>query len=47
MLEAADRIGGKLRRVRVAGAWVDVGAEALLVRRPEGVATIDALGLAG
>ena len=46
VLEAADRVGGKLRRVQVAGAWVDVGAEALLVRRPEGVATIGALGLA-
>jgi protoporphyrinogen/coproporphyrinogen III oxidase len=45
VLEAADRVGGKLRRVRVAGAWVDVGAEALLVRRPEGVAAIDAVGL--
>jgi oxygen-dependent protoporphyrinogen oxidase len=45
LLEAADRIGGKLRRVRVAGAWVDVGAEAMLVRRPEGVAMVSAIGL--
>ena len=46
LLEAADRVGGKLRRVQVAGAWVDVGAEAMLVRRPEGIATVTALGLA-
>jgi protoporphyrinogen/coproporphyrinogen III oxidase len=45
LLEASDRIGGKLRRVQVAGAWVDVGAEALLARRPEGLDLIDALGL--
>ncbi|MFL6162389.1 MAG: protoporphyrinogen oxidase [Jatrophihabitantaceae bacterium] len=45
LLEAADRVGGKLRRVEVAGAWVDVGAEALLARRPEGLALIDALSL--
>lgn len=45
LLEAADRVGGKLRRVQVAGAWVDVGAEAMLARRPEGLATVDLLGL--
>ncbi|MDQ2959317.1 MAG: NAD(P)-binding protein, partial [Actinomycetota bacterium] len=27
LLEAAGQVGGKLRRVQVAGAWVDVGAE--------------------
>jgi protoporphyrinogen/coproporphyrinogen III oxidase len=47
LLEATGRVGGKLRRVRVAGAWVDVGAEAMLARRPEGLATVSALGLAG
>ena len=46
VFEASDRAGGKLRRVEVAGAWVDVGAEAMLARRPEGVAAIAALGLA-
>jgi oxygen-dependent protoporphyrinogen oxidase len=47
LLEATDRVGGKLRRVQVAGAWVDVGAEAMLARRPEGLATVSALGLDG
>ena len=37
LLEAADRVGGKLRPGEVAGVWVDVGAEAMLARRPEGV----------
>jgi len=46
LLEGADRVGGKLRRVRVAGAWVDVGAEAMLARRPEGVGAVTEAGLA-
>ena len=46
LLEASDRVGGKLRRVQVAGAWIDVGAEAMLARRPEGVAALGAAGLA-
>lgn len=46
LLEGADRVGGKLRRVRVAGAWVDVGAEAMLARRPEGVRAATDAGLA-
>ena len=45
LLEAADRVGGKLRRVQVAGAWVDVGAEAMLARRPEGVQAVVEAGL--
>ena len=45
VLEAADHIGGKLRRAEVAGVSVDVGAESLLARRPEGIELIDALGL--
>jgi protoporphyrinogen/coproporphyrinogen III oxidase len=45
VLEATDRVGGKLRRVQVAGAWVDVGAEAMLVRRPEGVRAATEAGL--
>lgn len=36
LLEATDRVGGKLRRGEVAGVAVDVGAEAMLYRRPEG-----------
>lgn len=46
LLEASDRIGGKLRRIQLAGAWVDVGAEAMLARRPEGLAATRAAGLA-
>ncbi|HEX8303564.1 MAG TPA: protoporphyrinogen oxidase [Jatrophihabitans sp.] len=45
LLEGADRVGGKLRRVQVAGAWVDVGAEAMLARRPEGVRAAVEAGL--
>jgi len=45
VLEAADRVGGKLRREQVAGVGVDVGAEAMLHRRPEGSALATSLGL--
>ncbi len=45
VVEGADRIGGKLRRLPVAGVVVDVGAEAMLNRRPEGVALARSLGL--
>jgi len=45
VLEGADRVGGKLHRVQVAGAWVDVGAEAMLARRPEGVRAATEAGL--
>ena len=45
VLEASDRVGGKLRTAEVADATVDVGAEAMLARRPEGVALADSLGL--
>ena len=45
VLEASDRVGGKVRRESVAGAAVDVGAEAMLARRPEGVALATSLGL--
>ena len=43
--EASDRVGGKLRTESVAGVRVDVGAEAMLARRPEGVALAEALGM--
>ncbi|MDO7868765.1 protoporphyrinogen oxidase [Nocardioides jiangxiensis] len=46
VLEASDRVGGKLRLEKVAGARVDVGAEAMLNRRPEGVALAREVGLA-
>jgi oxygen-dependent protoporphyrinogen oxidase len=47
VLEAAPQVGGKLRVEQVAGVPVDVGAEALLARRPEGRALIDDAGLSG
>jgi oxygen-dependent protoporphyrinogen oxidase len=37
LLEGSPQIGGKLRSAEVAGLTVDVGAEAMLARRPEGV----------
>ncbi len=45
VLEAAPECGGKLRRLEVGGVVVDVGAEAMLNRRPEGVALARELGL--
>lgn len=43
--ESSGRVGGKLRVADLAGHRVDVGAEAMLVRRPEGVALAGHLGL--
>ena len=45
VLEAADRIGGKLHRVELAGHWYDTGPEAMLARVPDAVALVEALGL--
>ena len=45
VLEAADRPGGKIRRDEVGGVLVDVGAEAMLARRPEGVGLAREAGL--
>jgi len=45
VLEAGDRVGGKLGRVRLAGAWYDTGAEAVLARVPDAVALMAELGL--
>jgi oxygen-dependent protoporphyrinogen oxidase len=45
VLEGSPVIGGKLRLASVAGVSVDVGAEAMLNRRPEGVALARELGL--
>jgi oxygen-dependent protoporphyrinogen oxidase len=47
VLEGSPLAGGKLRVESVAGVEVDVGAEALLARRPEGVGLVSALGLDG
>ena len=46
VLEGAPAVGGKLRVAQVAGIQVDVGAEALLARRPEGIELIAEAGLA-
>lgn len=45
VLEAGPEVGGKLRGEDVAGVRVDVGAEAMLHRRPEGSALARELGL--
>ncbi|MBF4160230.1 protoporphyrinogen oxidase [Nocardioides acrostichi] len=45
LLEAGDETGGKLRRRPVGGVLVDVGAEAMLNRRPEGVEVARSAGL--
>ena len=45
VLESSPRVGGKLWATEVAGVGVDVGAEAMLNRRPEGVALVRELGL--
>ena len=46
LLESTPEIGGKLRLAEVAGLTVDVGAEAMLNRRPEAVDLARASGLA-
>ena len=45
VLEAGDRIGGKLHRVELVGHWYDTGPEAVLARVPEAVRLIEDLGL--
>ncbi|WP_460830783.1 protoporphyrinogen oxidase [Nocardioides hungaricus] len=45
VLEGSARVGGKLHRALVGGVLVDVGAEAMLNRRPEGVALATSTGL--
>ncbi len=47
ILEGSPEIGGKLRLAEVGGVTVDVGAEAMLNRRPEAVALARTSGLAG
>jgi oxygen-dependent protoporphyrinogen oxidase len=46
VLEAGDRIGGKLHRIELAGHWYDTGPEAMLARVPEAVRLVEQLGLA-
>ncbi|MEV6479981.1 protoporphyrinogen oxidase [Streptomyces sp. NPDC051576] len=45
VVEASDRIGGKLLPGEIAGARVDLGAESMLARRPEAVALAREVGL--
>lgn len=45
VLEAGPQVGGKLRLASVAGQQVDVGAEAMLTRRPEALDLCRAVGL--
>lgn len=44
LLEGSPHVGGKLRSAEVAGLTVDVGAEAMLARRPEGLALAAEVG---
>lgn len=44
VFEASDRVGGKLRLETVGGVKLDVGAEAILARRPEGKELISRVG---
>ncbi|MET0928762.1 MAG: protoporphyrinogen oxidase [Aeromicrobium sp.] len=47
VLEGSDRLGGKLRLGEVGGLTLDLGAESVLARRPEGLDLIHAVGLDG
>ncbi|MGW5474890.1 protoporphyrinogen oxidase [Streptomyces chartreusis] len=46
VLEASDRVGGKLLSGEIAGVRVDLGAESMLARRPEAIALAQEVGLA-
>lgn len=43
--EQSERVGGKLALGQLAGSTVDIGAEAILARRPEGLELLEAAGL--
>jgi protoporphyrinogen/coproporphyrinogen III oxidase len=45
VVEGSPRTGGKLLRGEVAGVRTDLGAESLLVRRPEAIRLLEELGL--
>ena len=45
ILEATDRVGGKLRTSEIAGIAVDEGAESFLARVPEGLGLARAVGI--
>ncbi|WP_370892129.1 protoporphyrinogen oxidase [Janibacter sp. GXQ6167] len=46
LIEAGDRVGGKLRREEVGGLHLDVGAESMLNRSAIGHQLVEAVGLA-
>jgi oxygen-dependent protoporphyrinogen oxidase len=46
LFESTDRVGGKLRLETIGDLTLDVGAEAILARRPEGVDLAESVGLA-
>ncbi|MDA8365871.1 MAG: protoporphyrinogen oxidase [Actinomycetota bacterium] len=46
VLEAGDRLGGKLQAVQVADRTVDVAADAFVARRPEATTLVAELGIA-
>lgn len=46
VLESSPRLGGKLYADEIAGVPVDLGAESMLARRPEGIDLARAVGLA-
>jgi protoporphyrinogen/coproporphyrinogen III oxidase len=45
VLEADARLGGQIHTIELAGAPLDVGADALLARQPDGVELVRAVGL--
>ncbi|MEU8826573.1 protoporphyrinogen oxidase [Streptomyces sp. NPDC048636] len=45
VLEASERLGGKLRTGEIEGVSVDLGAESMLARRPEAVELARAVGI--
>ena len=46
VFEGANQVGGKLRLGELADVTIDVGAEAVLARRPEAIELITEVGLA-
>lgn len=45
LLEAAPTVGGQVRTIELGGAALDVGADAMLARQPEGIELARQLGL--
>ena len=45
VLESSDRVGGKVRAGEIDGLRIDLGAESILARRPEGLDLMSDIGL--